>query len=155
MIILEGTDAVGKTTTKKLLENLYNIDCSDRSLNTITKYMEFNISMEDRARIYQEYLQTHDDVVVIMINNDGDELLRRVYSRETISDYDLLAPIYNKLYHDTFLYMEKNNMLEDKMVLVDTTNLTIEEQVRAVYEAVHKEQNKKLVSRRLYDNSNK
>ena len=55
-IIIEGTDGVGKSTTiKRLAKN--NIICQDRSRNVISKYMLFDISMENRVNKYFEYLK--------------------------------------------------------------------------------------------------
>lgn len=137
MLILEGTDAVGKTSTSRRIQEKYGIECKDRSLDVITKYMEFDIPMEERARIYQEYLKSIDDKIVIMVNFDSEELLRRVHQREKISEYDLEAPKYNKLYFNTFLYMAINDMLEDKLFLADVTDLDFEAQVDTVYNAAY------------------
>ena len=135
MIIIEGTDAVGKTSTINELKK-FNIICEDRSKDVISKYMLFDYNMEFRANMYHEYLKNNDSLVIFLVNNDGEELLRRVNSREIIGDYDLDAPKYNKLYLDTYLYMKEHNMLENKLFLVDVTNLTIEEQVNKVKEVI-------------------
>ena len=135
MIILEGTDAVGKTSTINELKK-FNIICEDRSKDVISKYMLFDYSTEYRAKIYHEYLENNDCLIIFLINNDEDELLRRVLSREIIGEYDLEAFEYNKLYQDTFDYMKKHDMLENKLFLVDVTNLTLEEQVNKVKEVI-------------------
>ena len=130
-IILEGTDGVGKTATiAKLREE--GIECQDRSKDIISKYMLFTVSMEERAKQYEEYLKKSDVKVIFLINNNDDELMKRIYSREVIGKFDLEAVEYNKLYLDTYEYMKKLNLLQDKLYLVDCTNLTLEEQVEKV-----------------------
>ena len=135
MIILEGTDAVGKTSTIRELKK-ENIVCEDRSKDLISKYMIFDYSIEFRSNKYYEYLKNTDCLIIFLMNNDKDELLRRVYQREVISEYDLDAYEYNKLYQKTYDYMKKHNMLENKLFLVDVTNLTLEEQVNKVKEVI-------------------
>ena len=129
--IIEGTDGVGKTITiKELIKQ--GIICQDRCTDVISKKMLFDVPMEERVFAYQDYLKQIDKKVIIMINNDQDELEKRISKREVLSEYDLDAFKYNKLYEETFLYMKKHNMLENKMFLVDCTGLTIEEQVEQV-----------------------
>ena len=135
MIIIEGTDAVGKTTTINELKK-ENIICEDRSKDVISKYMLFDYTTEYRSKIYHEYLKSNDCLIIFLINNDKEELLRRVYQREIIGDYDLEAYEYNKLYQETYEYMKKNDMLENKLFLVDATDLTLEEQVNKVKETI-------------------
>lgn len=130
-IILEGTDGVGKTATiAKLREE--GIECQDRSKDIISKYMLFTVSMEERVKQYEKYFKKSDMKVIFLINNNGDELMKRIYSREVIGEFDLEAVAYNKLYLDTYEYMKKRNLLQDKLYLVDCTNLTLEEQVQKV-----------------------
>lgn len=135
MIILEGTDAVGKTSTIEGLKK-YNIICEDRSKDIISKYMLFDYTLEFRANKYYEYLKNTDCKIIFLINNDKKELLRRVYSREKISDYDLDTNKYNELYKETYEYMKNNNMLENKLFLVDVTGLSLEEQINKVKEVI-------------------
>ena len=135
MIILEGTDAVGKTSTIECLKK-ENVICEDRSKDIISKYMLFDYSLEFRAKKYYEYLKNTDCKIIFLINNDKDELLRRVYQREKISDFDLDAAKYNELYKETYNYMKEHNMLENKLFLVDVTGLNLLEQVNKVKEAI-------------------
>ena len=135
MIILEGTDAVGKTSTINELKK-YNIICEDRSKDVISKYMLFDYSTEYRSKIYHEYLKNNDCLIIFLINNDKEELRRRVLSRKEINEFDLQASLYNELYKETFYYMKKHNMLENKLFLVDVTNLNLEEQVAKVKEVI-------------------
>lgn len=135
MIILEGTDGVGKTSTINALKK-YDIFCEDRSKDVISKYMLFDYDLEYRANIYYEFLKTNDCIVIFLINNDKEELMKRIYSRDSINHFDLQAFEFNALYRDTFNYMKKNNMLEDKLFLIDVTHLSLEEQVRKVKEVI-------------------
>lgn len=136
-IILEGTDGVGKTASIERLRK-QGIECIDRSKDVISKYMLFTVSIEERTRKYEEYLKTHDDIIIFLINNDSDELMERIYSRDIISDFDLETPKYNKLYLDTYNYMKTNKKLYGKLFLLDCTNLTLDEQVEKIKETIEK-----------------
>ena len=136
-IIIEGTDGVGKSTTIEKLKE-YNIICQDRSSDVISKYMMFDIDMETRVRKYFEYLKNNDCLILILINNDKEELMRRIYSRDKISDFDLYAYEYNLLYKETYEYMREKNMLLNKLFMIDVTNLSLEEQVNEVKKMILK-----------------
>ena len=68
MIILEGTDAVGKTSTIHELKK-ENIICLDRSKDVISKYMLFDYSLEYRASKYYQYLKENDCIIIFLVNN--------------------------------------------------------------------------------------
>ena len=135
MIILEGTDAVGKTSTIYELKK-ENIICLDRSKDMISKYMLFDYSLEYRASKYYQYLKENDCIIIFLVNNDKDELEKRLIMRDEIGEYDLEAYRYNQLYLETYEYMKKHDMLEDKLFLIDVTHLTLEEQVKKVKEFI-------------------
>ena len=135
MIILEGTDAVGKTSTINEPKK-ENIICVDRSKDMISKYMLFDYSLEYRANKYYQYLKENDCKVIFLVNNDRDELERRVKMRNQIGKYDLEAYQYNQLYLETYEYMKEHNMLENKLFLIDVTHLTLEKQVEKVKEFI-------------------
>ncbi len=133
--IIEGSDGVGKSTTiEALLKE--GIICQDRCMEVISANMLFNISMEERAKKYQDYLKSIDKNVIILVNNNKEELERRINSRTNLSEFDKQAYDYNILYLETFKFMKKHNMLMNKMFLVDTTNLSIEEQTKRVKEII-------------------
>ena len=128
MIILEGTDAVGKTS---VINNLSNYKLLDRDKN-ICKLFDFNISLVDRANKFKKYLDSNENYVIFLVNNDKDELERRIQLRETVDEYDKYAYLYNLLYLETYLYMKQNNMLSNKLFMVDCTGLSIEEEIKRV-----------------------
>lgn len=129
--IIEGTDGVGKSATIEILIKK-GIIAQDRCMKVISKNMLFNIDMEKRATIYQEYLKKIDKKVIFLVNNSRKELEERINKRKVLSDYDLEAFKYNQLYLDTYNYMKERNMTENKLFLVDCTGLTLEEQARKV-----------------------
>lgn len=133
--ILEGTDAVGKSSTIIELEKI-GIVCRDRSKDVISKNMLFSVDLETRVKVYHEYLKGIDKKVIFLVNNDKNELERRVNSRSKISSFDLEAYAYNQLYIDTYNYMKKRNLLENKLFLVDCTGLSLDEQVEKVKEMI-------------------
>ena len=86
MIILEGTDAVGKTS---VINNLKEFNFKDRDIN-ISSLMNFDITLKDRANRLNDYLKSINDHVIFLINNDKEELEKRVYSRKLIDEYNKL-----------------------------------------------------------------
>lgn len=136
-IIIEGTDGCGKTTTIEALKKIFpKVDFSDRSI-VICNYMLKDVPMEKRIDAYHTYLQNGDDKVIFLINNDAEELIRRVKTRDKpISDFDLDAPLYNEMYRETFKVMEQNNMTEGKMFMVDVTGLSLDDQINKVKETI-------------------
>lgn len=134
-IIIEGTDGVGKTTTINALKEDH-IGCQDRSKDVISKYMMFNVDLKLRANVYYEYLKNNDCIIIFLINNDKEELMKRIYSREKISTFDLQAYEYNTLYLDTYNYMREHDMLMNKLFLVDVTNLSLHEQINKVKDVI-------------------
>ena len=135
-IILEGTDGVGKSSTIKELAK-ENIICQDRSKDIISKYMMFDIEMDYRAKKYYEYLKSNNVLILFLINNDKDELMKRIFNRKIISTFDLEAYEYNKLYYATYNYMKEKGMLLNKLFLIDVTGLTLHEQVEKVKEVIY------------------
>lgn len=135
MVILEGCDAVGKTSTIEILKNI-GINCSDRSKDVFSKYMVESVSLRERTRIYFEYLSIHDDLVIFLINNDKEELERRISLRPIKNEFDEKAYFYNQLYQETFNYMKENDMLNNRLFLVDVTGLSLEEQANKVKETI-------------------
>lgn len=134
--IIEGTDGVGKTATiEKLLTK--GIICQDRCMDVISKNMLFNIDIAKRAKEYQKYLKKIDKKIIFLVNNSKEELESRINKRKVLSEYDEEAFKYNQLYVDTYKYMEKRNMTENKLYLVDCTGLTLEEQVSKVEEIIN------------------
>ena len=132
MIILEGTDAVGKTS---VIKNLSNYELFDRD-NNICKLFDFNISLLDRVNKLKEYLDKNENYLIFLINNDKEELERRVNLRETIDEYDRFSYLYNLLYLETYLYMEQNDLLNYKLFMVDCTGVSLEEETNRVKEII-------------------
>ena len=139
-IIIEGTDGVGKSTTIEELKK-YDIICQDRSRDIISKYMMFDIDMETRVNKYYEYLKNNDCLIIFLINNDKEELMKRIYSREKISEFDLHAYEYNVLYKKTYKYMKEKNMLLNKLFIVDVTRLNLDNQVKKVKKLIQERRN--------------
>ena len=136
MIILEGTDAVGKSTVINNLKE-YNIQDRDKYISSL---FDFNISLNTRVTKLYEYLNNHYNNIIFLINNDKDELERRINLREKIDEYDKYTYLYNLMYLKTYLYMEYNNMLLNKLYMIDCTNLNEEQQIKKV---------KKLIDNRI------
>lgn len=132
MIILEGTDAVGKTS---VIKNLNNYQLQDRD-KAICRLFDFNVSLLDRVNRLKEYFNKNKNYVIFLINNDRNELERRIQLRDTIDEYDKYAYLYNLLYLETYLYMKQKNILDNKLFMVDCTGLSLEEEIIKVKEIV-------------------
>ena len=132
MIILEGTDAVGKTS---VINNLSDYKLLDRDKN-ICGLFDFNVSLVDRANKFKKYLDSNENYVIFLVNNDKDELERRIQLRETVDEYDKYAYLYNPLYLETYLYMKQKNLLGNKLFMVDCTGLSLEEETIKVKEII-------------------
>ena len=133
--ILEGTDGIGKSTS---IEKLLNegIACLDRNLDVICKYMLFDVPMEKRIEEYKKYLESTKDRILFLVNMDAEELRRRIYSRDVVTEFDKYAVEYNQMYYDTYNEMACLGYLYDKLFLLDCTNLTEEEQKEKIKEII-------------------
>ena len=127
-IIIEGTDAVGKTS---VINALKEYALKDRDKN-ISKLMDFNISLIDRVNFLNKYLNSINDYIIFLVNNDQTELERRINLRDVIDEFDKYTYLYNLLYLETYTYMKQNNLLQDKLYMVDCTNLSIDEEMNSV-----------------------
>ena len=134
MIVVEGTDGVGKTST---INALRQYKLLDRDKN-ISRLISVDIALSSRAQEIYDYLKNKDEVVIFMVNNNKKELEKRIYSRDRIDKYDELTYLYNLLYLETYEYMEKNKMSNDKLLLADVTNLNFEEQVALLNDIIKK-----------------
>lgn len=132
MIVLEGTDAIGKTS---VINNLGNYELVDRDKN-ICNLMDFRISLDERVIKLKDYLEKSKRKVIFLINNDREELERRISARTMIDEFDKYAYLYNLLYLETYIYMEKNNLLNDNLFMIDCTGLTLTEEIQKVKEKV-------------------
>ncbi len=135
MIYLEGTDGVGKTTTAARLKER-GIDCADRHLDIISKYMLFDVPMDIRVEKYIQLLK-QDVLIIFMINDDREELERRIKMRSTKHcEFDDKSYEYNCLYKETYEYMESHDLLNGRLIKVNVTDLNITQSADAVYNAI-------------------
>ena len=134
MIVIEGTDGVGKTSTINALNMPFILD---RDKN-ICKFIDINKSLVERANSIYDYLKDKDEIVIFMVNNNKHELEERINKRKIVDDFDKLAYLYNLLYLETYEYMEKKKLLNNKVYLADVTGLSFEEQVQIVCDIIKK-----------------
>ena len=132
MIILEGTDAVGKTS---VINNLSDYELYDRD-KFICSLFDFNISLVERVNKLNEYFDKYDNYVILLINNDKNELERRIKSRKIVDEYDEFAYLYNLLYLETYLYIKQKKLLDNKLFMVDCTGLSLGEETVEVKKIV-------------------
>jgi len=126
--ILEGSDAVGKTT---LAADLLNdgIICQDRCAEVISPNMLFTVPMHERAEVYYRYLTNNPGIrVIFMYNMDKAEIEKRIAARLNegpLSEYDDQAFQYGVLYKDTFDYMAKTKLMPSNLYALDCTDKEI------------------------------
>lgn len=98
--------------------------------------MLLTIPMKERISAYKKFFKDNPSYsVLFLINNSKEELKDRINKRTNISEYDKLAYEYNQLYLDTYKEWCKIN-LDNKIKLIDCTNLSIEKQVEKVENCV-------------------
>lgn len=134
MIILEGTDAIGKTS---VVNSLKNYELLDRDKN-ISKIMDFNLSLMKRVKKLQRYIESTENYIIFLVNDDKRELEKRINQQKKIDKYDKYTYLYNLLYLETYLYMEQNNLLNKKLFMIDCTGLSLEEEIMAVKNMIDK-----------------
>ena len=148
-VILEGTDGVGKSSVcqslaeyfqEKQMFTVFNnkvvpfpMEFLDREKTVVSANMLFDIPDKVRVENITKYLADNDAVILFMVNNDGEELLRRIRERGNVDkDFDLDAPKYNELYLKTFRQLAENKDLDGRIALCDVTGLDKEESFHLV-----------------------
>lgn len=134
MIILEGTDAVGKTS---VIKSLSKYELSDRDKD-VCRLFSFDVSLMDRIKALVDYFNKNDNSIIFLINNNRDELERRIKLRGTADKYDKYAYLYNILYFETYLYAEIHKMFMGRLFMVDCTGLSLEDETKRVENIVNK-----------------
>ena len=110
-LVIEGADGVGKSTiVKKLAEEGYL--AQDRAVEEITKQMREEIPNDIRITRVREYLKTNiKRKVIFLYLSNVEELKKRIFSREKVSEYDKKAVIFQQLYLDTYTHLQNHNNL--------------------------------------------
>lgn len=124
-VIIEGTDGTGKSSISKILALDYGILCEDRNVKGISKHISNDISMQIRMEIIAGFLESSiEKEIVILILSDLDELKKRIYARERVSEYDKMALESQKKYIIIFNELIKKY---SNVHLFDTFGKSIEE----------------------------
>jgi thymidylate kinase len=155
-VVIEGTDGVGKSTVIKALEQYFGnhtiterkqtdenpvkleFEFLDRETTTISASMLFTVRMKDRIERIKKYLDNNRDTFVLfLVNEDANELLRRIETRDKpVSDFDREAPAYNLLYMSTFREMKCHNMVNHQIAMIDVTDDDITTEQESTISAV-------------------
>ena len=155
-VVIEGTDGVGKSTVIKSLEQYFGnhtitehkqtdenpvkleFEFLDRETTTISASMLFTVRMKDRIERIKKYLDNNRDTFVLfLVNEDAEELMRRIKTRDKpISDFDNDAPAYNLMYTATYREMERQKYVNHQIGLLDVTGDGIEEETNSAIRAV-------------------
>lgn len=125
-IVLEGTDAIGKTTlTTYLNEHFPQVKVFDRAKQDISKLMLFTNPPEEIASKIEDNIKRNlqDTHIFFLYTRDFDVLLKRVYAREVISDFDEDTVLYNSLYIIVWNLLKKK--MNENFHLLDITDKTI------------------------------
>lgn len=155
-VVIEGTDGVGKSTVIKSLEQYFGnhtitehkqtdenpvkleFEFLDRETTTISASMLFTVRMKDRIERIKKYLDNNRDTFVLfLVNEDAEELMRRIKTRDKpISDFDNDAPAYNLMYTATYREMERHKYVNHQIGLLDVTGDGIKEETDSAIRAV-------------------
>ena len=91
-LILEGADGSGKTTISRSLALDYGILSQDRNVKGITKHISNNISIDVRYDIIKRFIaQNQDKEIFFLYLSNVEEMIKRVFTRDRVSEYDLHA----------------------------------------------------------------
>lgn len=155
--IIEGTDGVGKSTVIEALKKKYcdgktiteypqtdtnpvklSFNFLDRETTTISASMLFTVRMKDRVERIKKYLNDNPDTFIIfLVNEDAEELLRRIETRDKpISEFDRLAPSYNLMYMATFREMQIMGCVNYQIAMLDITGEDKETEAESTINAV-------------------
>ena len=131
-IIIEGADGTGKSTlTRELAQKGYL--CQDRAIREVTQSMREYIPKEIRVYNVKMYLEEKkNSKLVILYLSKEEELKKRIFSREEISEYDKKALIFQRLYLDTYFSLQHYQ----NIFLLDGYNKTPEELVQSVIKLI-------------------
>ena len=155
-VVIEGTDGVGKSTVIKALEQYFGnhtiterkqtdenpvkleFEFLDRETTTISASMLFTVRMKDRIERITKYLDNNRDTFVLfLVNEDANELLRRIETRDKpVSDFDREAPAYNLMYMATFYEMKLLHMVNHQIAMLDVTDDDITTEKESAISAV-------------------
>lgn len=127
-LVIEGTDGVGKTTVAKALA-MRGWLCEDRCVSVITKNMKPEISEDVRLNAVSSYLENNRMKKILFLHlSDENELLRRIYSRGEVTEYDRQAVIFQRLYIETYMKLKDYTNL----YLVDCSNKSISQMIEEI-----------------------
>lgn len=131
-IVIEGADGTGKSTlTRELAQKGYL--CQDRAICEVTQSMREYIPKEIRLHNVKMYLEEKkNSKLVILYLSKEEELKKRIFSREEISEYDKKALIFQRLYLDTYFSLQHYQ----NIFLLDGYNKTPEELVQSVIKLI-------------------
>lgn len=133
--VIEGSDGVGKSTLVSNLAQL-GIICQDRAVNEITKKMKPEVDENERLYALQKYLNEDCTRKVIFIYmSDERELIKRIYSREIVSEYDKKTIAFQRLYVNTY---EKLRDKHSNLFLLDCLNKNRDDMVKEVMGIIYK-----------------
>lgn len=119
---IEGADATGKTTTVNgLAEN--GIITIDRCVEHITRIMNQNDKQLILQSVESFLIKNPNNKVIFLYVSDEQEHIKRVFTRERISEFDKNALSLQEKY----LYTYNTLQNYDNLFLVDTYNKTPEE----------------------------
>lgn len=134
-IILEGTDGVGKTSIKKILED-HGFEVSDRE-KRISNLMFHHIDQNERNIVLRNIAVDTYNLIVCLTISDKNILNDRIMKRKgqhNITYFDKYAWDYQQLYEDSF-----NTIATFENVLVlDRTNLTLEQTAKEIIDYYNK-----------------
>lgn len=138
LIIVEGTDLIGKSTVvKELIKLGYN--CLDRDQHDFSDYILLNKHpMISAEQIKNAYINEHNYVIVALYTSDNNILGERFSERlrsDSISPYDEQCGEYNLLYIRIIQELCKFN--EINIIPIDIVNRSTQDIINIILEAIN------------------
>lgn len=128
VVVLEGTDFVGKTTiAKELLSLGYRIQ--DRDMENFSNQLLLSIPLLDTIKAIGNLDAIEDKIYVVLTNSDKCEIDRRRKLRELtegLSQFDTEANTYNLMYDAVMTYLKETNTLPKNVIHIECSGLELQ-----------------------------
>lgn len=135
VIVMEGTDLIGKTTIVEQLVRQGYI-CMDRDQYDFSNYIQLGVSAEESAENIVKKYKKYNRLVVALYTDKEETLRRRLQQRlETaghLSEYDNLCIEYNTLYKEIIKLLLKDNYMSSKVLAINIAKSSTEQTIESI-----------------------
>lgn len=118
-VIIEGGDYVGKTTLANEL-SMSGAIVQDRD-PFISAWVYRGVNIQIAAEAWYAHISAHRDIAFIFMVSTDEEITRRMKLRETMSEYDADAIMYNKIYTDILHELKDRYGMIENVISLEST----------------------------------